>query len=208
MSKDPSLQAAYALNGADDVRDLYRSWAKTYDTGFALDQGYRLPTEVAQAYAAAGGAGPVLDVGAGTGLVGAAMAQCGISPIDGVDLSPEMLQVAGQKQAYRALIEADITRPLPGVASYAGIVSAGTFTLGHVGPKGIVALIDSAKRDTLFVISVNARHFQSAGFAAMLDANSSQIADLHLQDVAIYDPGKCDPAHRDDAARLLIFRTR
>lgn len=206
MSKEPSLDSAYALETKDDVKTLYQAWADTYDTGFALDQGYQIPAEVARIYQDIGGTGPVLDVGAGTGLVGAEMAKCGIGPVDGVDLSPEMLRVAATKGVYRNLIEADITQPLPGAPRYAGIVSAGTFTLGHVGPEGIATLLDGAAPQTLFVISVNARHFETAGFADLLDHIGPRITDLRFEDIRIYDD-RCDPVHRDDIARLLIFRS-
>lgn len=207
MSKDPSLTSAYALQGNAEVRDLYDAWAETYDTGFAMDQGYRLPLEVSVAYHEAGGVGPVLDVGAGTGLVGEELAKLGIGPVDGLDLSPDMLRVAEAKGLYRHLIEADVTQPLPGAPSYAGIISAGTFTLGHVGPEGVVALLDGAAEGTLFVISVNAMHYESAGFAACLDGIGDRISDVRFKDVKIYDH-RCDPAHRNDTARLLIFRSR
>jgi len=205
MDKEPSLKAAHALQSKDDVLHLYGAWADTYDTGFAMDQGYQIPKEVAIAYASVGGRGPVLDVGAGTGLVAEEMAKHDIGPVDGVDLSPDMLRVAGAKGVYRNLIEADITQPLPGAPTFAGIVSSGTFTLGHVGPEGIVALLDGAAPDTQFVISVNARHYESAGFAALLDQIAGRITSLHLKDINIYDD-RCDPEYRDEVSRLLIFR--
>ncbi|MEL6570113.1 MAG: methyltransferase domain-containing protein [Pseudomonadota bacterium] len=205
MTDNPSLDAAYALKGKDAVRDLYETWAETYDSGFADDQGYQLPKEVAVAYAEAGGTGPVLDVGAGTGLGAPELIAKGIDVIDGVDLSPEMLAVAAKKGLYRNLIEADITKPLPGNPNYAGIVSAGTFTLGHVGVDGLKALVDGAAPRTLFVISVNAKHYESAGFAAYLAASADHTTDLTFKEVKIYNE-RADPAHQDDVARLLIFR--
>ena len=207
MTKDPSLDAAYALQGKDAVKDLYQNWADTYDTGFAADQGYQLPKQVALAYAENGGNGPVLDVGAGTGLGASELAKHNITPIDGVDLSPEMLAVAKSKGLYRALIEADITEPLPGNPTYAGIVSAGTFTLGHVGPEGLDTLLKGAAPNTLFTISVNAQHFETAGFATFLDQAAPSITALTLKDVNIYDH-RADAAHQNDTARLLIFRKR
>ena len=69
MSRRPNLEDAYALSSKQDVKDLYSDWAQSYDTGFSDAQGYQMPRVVAQAFVAAGGVGPVLDVGAGTGLV-------------------------------------------------------------------------------------------------------------------------------------------
>lgn len=205
MSKTPNLKDAYALKSPQAVKDLYRDWADSYDIGFSVNQGYQIPREVALAFVAAGGAGPVLDVGAGTGLVGEQMQALDVQDIDGVDLSAEMLGVAATKGVYRDLIEADITKPLPNGPQYAGIVSAGTFTLGHVGPSGVVALLDAASPGAVFVIAVNAMHFESAGFAAMLNDMSDRITDLNFKDIRIYDD-RADVKHRNDKARLLIFR--
>ncbi len=205
MTTDPSLDDAYALQDANGVKDLYGTWANTYDTGFARDQGYQLPQVVAQAFVENGGKGPVLDVGAGTGLGAVALSKLGVTPIDGVDLSPEMLAVARAKNLYRTLIEADITQPLPNTPRYAGIISAGTFTLGHVGPDGLEMLLNGAAANTLFTISVNAKHFETAGFATFLERAAGKITNLTFKDLKIYDD-RADDAHQNDTARLLIFR--
>lgn len=205
MTENPVLKRAYALGSAADAKALYESWAHSYDMGFAEQQGYQLPREVAMAFVAAGGTGPVLDVGAGTGLVAAHLQRMNVAPIDALDLSGEMLVVAKSKGCYSHLIEADVTRPLPGAPKYQGIVSAGTFTLGHVGPEGVLALMDAAEAGARMVISVNLAHFESAGFAVMLDRIADRITDLSFRDVRIYDD-RADEDHRNDMARLLIFR--
>ena len=73
MQDDPDLEAAYALQTPDDNRRLYAEWATTYDDEFAVDMDYMLPLHVAEAFASVGGQGPVIDLGAGTGLLGAAL---------------------------------------------------------------------------------------------------------------------------------------
>ncbi|MEL6959028.1 MAG: methyltransferase domain-containing protein [Pseudomonadota bacterium] len=205
MTKDPDLESAYALSSQDDTKRLYADWAKSYDSDFAAGQGYLLPRHVVDLFLEQGGRGPVLDVGAGTGLVGEGLAAAGIGPLDGLDLSAEMLEVARDKAIYRDLIAADVTQPLT-MSGYFGIVSAGTFTLGHVGPEGFPPLLAVAERGCLFVLSVNAIHFESAGFAAYLAEIETRITDLMLRDVRIYSDC-ADPSHRNDVARLISFRT-
>ena len=206
MTCRPNLEDAYALSSKQDVKDLYSDWAQSYDTGFSDAQGYQMPRVVAQAFVAAGGVGPVLDVGAGTGLVAEQLIAAGVSVIDGLDLSDDMLAVARAKGVYRGLYTGDITVPLslPKVG-YQGVVSAGTFTHGHVGPAAISNLLDVALSGAVFVISVNAAHFQSAGFAAQMGALGDQIHGLTLDDVRIYDE-RADDAHRNDLARLMVFK--
>ena len=206
MAENPDVDDAYAMTSPEEVKTLYRAWAQSYDTAFGDAQGYQLPREVAHAFVGAGGVGPVLDVGAGTGLVGSLLRHLGVDLIDGSDLSQEMLDVARAKGDYRMLRASDVTLPLYlKDAPYQGVVSAGTFTLGHVGPAALNNLLEIAAPDALFVISVNAAHFVSEGFEAACVAFGAQIKDLQYRDVRIYDD-RADEAHRGDMARLLMFR--
>lgn len=198
----PNLGAAYALDGPDDNRRLYGDWAETYDASFAQAMAYQLPAQVARLFAELGGAGPVLDVGAGTGLLAEALTA---GPIDALDLSADMLRVAGQKGLYRHLIQADLTKPLPPMPEiYNGIVSSGTFTHGHVGPDALDALLEAAAPGALFVLSVNAEHFEARGFADKFDAIATQITDYALHTVPIYGDG-ADANHAHDTAQLATF---
>ncbi len=206
MADDPDVNDAYALKSPEDVKALYQTWAHSYDTAFHDGQGYQLPREVTAAFLAGNGRGPVLDVGAGTGLVGQHLRAAGIDPIDGVDLSDDMLRVADMKGHYRHLMAGDITRPLSLKGEpYAGVVSAGTFTFGHVGPGALQHLLDVADAGAVFAISVNAAHFDADGFGPALEALSDQITDLNFRQVRIYDD-RADEAHRNDMARLVLFR--
>jgi predicted TPR repeat methyltransferase len=199
-----NLRAAYALNGPEDNRRLYAQWAATYDEDFVRATGYRLPEAVAAAYTAAGGQGPVLDVGAGTGVVGQLLAARGVAPVDGTDISAEMLEQARGKGVYRRLFEGDATAGLAVPdATYAGIVSAGTFTLGHLGPEVLPELLRIARPDALFVLSVNAAHHAAAGFGPALAALGGLIADLAQEEVPIYAG---EGVHAADRAFILRFR--
>jgi len=205
-TEDPGLDAAYALKTPDDSRRLYAGWAETYDDGFAGTMDYRLPEETARAFAEAGGRGPVLDVGAGTGLLGRHLKAAGIGPVDGTDISPEMLREAEKKGLYRRLFEGDVTGRLDVEdGAYDGIVSSGTFTCGHVGPEAIHELLRVAAPGALFVLSINAAHWAPAGFADLFEALHGAIVELELPKVPIYGPN-ADPDHRDDRAFLATFR--
>lgn len=209
----PDLSGAYALNGPDDCRRLYADWAGSYDADFAATMAYRLPCKVAAIYArertAAMAEGDILDVGAGTGLLAAALRGLGIgATIDAVDLSTAMLAQAGRKGLYRALIEADVTCPLPIATRYAGIVSSGTFTHGHVGPEALDRLLGVARPGALMVLSVNRAIWDAKGFDAAFAALSGRITDLAMDPVAIYgaDARTADPAHAEDTALIVRFR--
>ena len=206
---EPDLHAAFALRSPDDCLRLYRDWAATYDAGFAADMEYRLPAHVAGAFMAAGGPGPVLDVGAGTGLLAGALRGLGFrDEIDGIDLSPQMLEQARAKGIYRHLTKADVTRPLPLPGGYRGIVSSGTFTHGHVGPVALAPVFAVAAAGALFALSVNLRVWSAAGFDTALAAMGRQVRDLQMTQVAIYGAAaaRLDPDHADDRAMIVLFR--
>ena len=206
MNNDPDLDRAYALETPDDSVALYADWADSYDASFAQASGYVLHLEVARHFALVGGFGPVLDVGAGTGLCGAALAARGVGPIDGTDISPQMLDQARTKGAYRHLFAANLLDGLPVPDGlYQGAVSSGTFTNGHVGPIGIDRVLDAVRPGGWVVLSVNTQHFVAAGFAAKMAQIGSQITDSSETEVAIYSPDATGP-HARDSALLLAFR--
>ncbi|MEL7125092.1 MAG: class I SAM-dependent methyltransferase [Pseudomonadota bacterium] len=208
MSDDPSLSRAYALETPDDSVALYGDWAGTYDTDFAQASDYILHEQVARHFTLIGGFGPVLDVGAGTGLCGAALAARGITPIDGTDISPEMLQVARAKDIYRDLFAANLLDGLPVPdRPYQGAVSSGTFTTGHVGPEGISPILATLRPRSWVVLSINAAHYAVAGFEAELARLDPHIDDLSLTKAAIYGPG-ARGTHAQDQALLVAFRKR
>lgn len=204
--KPPDLDGAYALKTPEDSRQLYGTWANDYDQSFARREDYQLHIHTARAFVAAGGQGPVLDVGAGTGLCGAVLSDLGVGPIDATDISAEMLEQAMRKDIYRDSIEADLTTGLPVPRdSYSGIVSSGTFTTGHVGPGVFETLLRAARRGAQFALSINAQHYEAAGFATRFKAlKTGAIRQFSLQETRIYGDQAQGP-HKDDLALIALF---
>ncbi len=206
---EPDLNAAYALETPEDNRKLYANWAQGYDAGFAKDMDYRLPQLVAMILAEVyHGGGPILDVGAGTGLVAQHFPLGGAFAMDALDISPDMLKVAAEKALYRDTIVADMTLPLAiEDASYGAIVSSGTFTHGHVGPDALDELLRIAQSGATFVMSINAEHFEARGFAAKFALLEPHIMDVEHRPVDIYGPD-ADEEHGADQALIAVFRKR
>lgn len=168
---------------------------------------YRVPENTARVLAdVLDGDYPILDVGAGTGLVGRWLARLGISPVDGLDISPEMLAVAAATGAYVGLLAADLTRKLPiADAHYGAFVSAGTFTLGHVGPEALDELLRIGRQGAVYVLTVNPDHYHDAGFADAFLRLGPRITGFSIRRIAGYGPGATGP-HRDDVFNACIFR--
>jgi SAM-dependent methyltransferase len=205
--REPSLDAAYALSGPQDARRLYAAWAETYDDGFAVRSGYRPARRVAEIFVAAGGEGPILDAGCGTGLVADALPRGSI--VDGIDLSEEMLAMARRKGLYRTLVPADLTLPLPfDTGSYRGVLCAGTFTHGHVGPEALPELVRVLAPGGLMVLSVRPDHAEATGFHAVLDGLASGGA-VALDDTVqepVYEGPEPPDGHADDQTLFLTLR--
>ncbi len=203
----PDLSAAYSLTTPEDSKRLYADWADTYDQSFAADSRYQLHLLTARAFVQAGGRGPVLDAGAGTGLCGVELAALGAGPIDATDISPDMLAEALRKDIYRDVIEADLLAGLPvPPGSYGGVVSSGTFTCGHVGPEALPALLRVARPGAQFALSINARHYKRDGFVEAFDRllRGQWIRKLSLPEVRIYT-GEATGDHKDDTALIALF---
>ena len=202
------LNGAYALEEPDDHLDYYREFAAYYDRSFAEALGYIYPQAIAKVLAACRlDDGPVLDIGCGTGLVSTAIhAQAPQTVIHGVDLSPEMLEKARAKDAYAALFAADLTGDISHLPDgYVGIVSAGTFTHGHLGPGPLLALLDHCAQGAVAVIGVNRQHFEAGEFEAALAGlhGAGRISEPVLKEVRMYDGSDAD--HADDTAFVLQF---
>jgi predicted TPR repeat methyltransferase len=208
MTDKPALDAAYALQSPEDNRRLYAEWAESYDRDFADNMGYVLPIFVADTFVKSSGRthlGRILDVGAGTGLVGNRLAYHSIHSIDGLDISAEMLAVAFAKGCYKKMIEGNLLERLPiESAKYDGIISAGTFTHGHVGPVALDELLRIAKPGALFCLSINLEHFESAGFKQKLKEIGDDIDNLSLQTVPIYMQGSVGK-HANDLCVIVLF---
>ncbi len=158
---------AYSLKTSEDSIKLYKKWAQTYDEDFALYSNYLSPKKICSYFNkhARNTDTPILDVGAGTGLVGECLYKTGNKKIIGIDISPEMLEQAKFKGCYSSLVEADVTKKIPLKSDSIGaVVSAGTFTHGHVGPDAFDELLRIVKTGGLFVISINSKVFVRGGF--------------------------------------------
>ena len=114
MSSKKGLNDAYSVKTPEDNIKLYKVWASSYDDDFAKKNDYRSPVLISNYYDKYSNKNdvPVLDVGAGTGLIAEVMNKKNTIEIDAIDISPEMLESAKSKNCYNKLIEADLTKNL------------------------------------------------------------------------------------------------
>lgn len=90
-------------------------------------------------------------------------------------------------------------------ATYAGIISTGTFTHGHVGSDGIIELQRIAQPGARRVMGVNASIFETNGFKDRFKrcATEGVIDDLEVQYRQVYEGADgSDPNHM---AQIAVF---
>jgi SAM-dependent methyltransferase len=104
-----------------DVRNGYGEWAATYEQTVedAMDVDLLDALREVQWEAV----GRAADLGCGTGRIGAWLRVSGVSSVDGVDLTPEMLAVAERRGVYDRLAEADVASTGLGSEEYDLVMS-------------------------------------------------------------------------------------
>lgn len=127
-----ALAAAEALRAAPRsppgyVRHLFDQFAVEYDRRMVGELRYRAPGHLRGLFdmiAPQSRGLTVLDLGCGTGLSGAAFRDLA-ARLDGVDLSPQMLERAGARRIYESLRCADVEAPPP-ASDYDLVIAADT----------------------------------------------------------------------------------
>ncbi|MFP1632834.1 methyltransferase [Zhengella sp. ZM62] len=101
------------------VETLFDAYADDFDHALVERLGYAAPDRLVEAISEVHGTGfaKALDLGCGTGLMGARLRAI-TSHLEGVDISAEMLRKAAAKGIYDRLEQADLTllEPWPGIA--------------------------------------------------------------------------------------------
>ena len=121
--KDPYVRHLVAASGflpgatrapPEYLNTIFDGYAERFEASL-ISLGYRIPGLVRAAVIgqlpldASQSAGPVLDLGCGTGLLGVVLADLPVGPITGVDLSEPMLAQARAKNLYADLRQGDIS---------------------------------------------------------------------------------------------------
>ena len=210
MSSKKGLNDAYSVKTPEDNIKLYKVWASSYDDDFAKKNDYRSPVLISNYYDKYSNKNdvPVLDVGAGTGLIAEVMNKKNTIDIDAIDISPEMLESAKSKNCYNKLLEADLTKNLDIDNNYYGaIVSAGTFTHGHIGPNALDELLRVPNPSGLFVITIHSKVYVNQNFEQKFQDINEQITDLTFHEEKAYGNNP-DKEHGNDTVFITVFRKK
>ena len=162
MTKDIDPKLASLYNGPRDnnvLRQRFDEWASTYDADLLGKMGYRAHQEAAHHLMALipDRQAKLLDLGCGTGLVGALLYQQGYRHLFGSDYSLPMLQEAARLGVYRELAHHDMTQPLEATAAYDGAVSVGVLAFGPVTAFHFKGLLNGLKPGAPLLATINGK---------------------------------------------------
>ena len=151
---------------SQEIVEIYAGWAEDYERRI-LGNGYSTPavaTGFFGRYVKPEG-GTVLDAGAGSGLMGEVLAPLGYGDLVGIDVSPDMLELARRKGVYKDLREMELGGRLdfPDDA-FTAVVSTGVFAAGHAPPESFDDLIRVTKTGGHMVFSVRTDVYVDGGF--------------------------------------------
>jgi len=162
---------AYGLDTPEETRAHYQKWAAEYEAEVAA-QGYATPTRVAQALRdhVSDTETPVLDYGCGTGLSGQALNAAGFSVIDGMDPTPNMLEIAASKGVYRQVLAFEITDPAPVKQdAYKAIAAIGVISTGGAPPETLDILMKALPRGGFLALSYNDHTLEDPAYTGRLN---------------------------------------
>ncbi len=169
-----SLHDAYSSGDPKITSAVYDDWSKEYEAHMK-GVGYTHPAMTAAMFTRHQPAGdaPVLDAGAGTGIMAEILPALGYREIDGFDVSPGMLALAEKKNLYRDLKLGVLGERLDYEdGSYAGATASGVFTEGHAPLSGLDELVRVVQPGGCIVFSV-ARIY----LGEQIEAKAKQLED-------------------------------
>ena len=164
------LDVAYDLDSPQATKDLYESWADSYDDELQENR-YASPQRTAQALrsCAIDTHASVYDIGCGSGVSGAYLKQAGFSNLVGSDFSAPMLDKARAKNLYQALHLADLTDPFEFVHKPIQLATAvGVMAPGHAPSSLITNVFDLLAVGGLFGFSLNDHTVADPSYFAIL----------------------------------------
>ena len=160
-----------SANSTGELMSVYDNWSEDYDKVLTEQWGYNSPQMAADLLAAsiACDSISVLDAGCGTGLVGELLHNLGYHHIDGLDLSPEMLEKAKARRVYRTLGEADLMASVTLDPVYDAVICVGVFSHHRSQPFDLVKLFAGLKPGAALVATVNGKGWRDIDWETLLE---------------------------------------
>lgn len=197
------LQKVYNAQSTEELEKVYDQWAEGYDRD-VTGLGYNSPAVAAGFFAryVQPSTVPILDAGAGTGLMGEVLHAMGYNGLVGIDLSPGMLKMAEKRNAYQELRRMVLGEHLDFPDNHFGACqSVGVFTAGHAPTSGFDEIVRVVKPGGYVIFSLLVDVYEKKGFKEKLEALA---AGKKWQLVEMSGSFSCLP-HEDPGIKQYIF---
>ena len=103
----------------------------------------------------------IMDIGAGSGVVGIDLKAAGYTNIDAVDASERFLEALKDKELYRSAHHIYMGAgdfPRPGMENHYDLVtSAGTWLTNHIPKEGIPEIVSCMKKGGIWVLALRSK---------------------------------------------------
>ena len=172
MEQRNKVQWVYSARDNRELAERYDQWANDYDSDLEHDFGWLSPQRAAEVLACyVPKHARVLDAGAGTGLVGEALARLGYGDLVAMDLSQAMLEEARKKGLYRELHQMAMGEPLDFPSgSFDAVASVGVLTVGHAPAGSLDELVRVTRAGGYLVFTLRPDMYEGGPFKEKMEA--------------------------------------
>ncbi|WP_120500379.1 class I SAM-dependent methyltransferase [Roseovarius sp. EL26] len=178
------LKDCYDVTSREELTQIYDEWADSYDAD-AKTRHSAQPRAVATVFCSLNlnKATRILDIGAGTGLIGEGLKKHGYLDISALDPSVKMLEMARCKGIYKSYYPIYLGEKLSfSDESFDAIVASGIFTPGHVGAAVFPELNRILTTSGTMVFSMNTKLLKDPEFETIL--HQGECLGWQLENVA------------------------
>ena len=198
----------YTCEKEEEIRAVYDEWAPSYDDQMCK-LGWNAPNQIAELLARAFASherpsARILDVGAGTGLVGLALAHIGFRSLDAFDISSEMLKQAKARAVYANTILGNAENLTEYIdQKYDAVVCVGALNFGHILPNTLIELIHATKQNGHICFSTREDYYQISAHVVQKELEQQQRWRLIANE--IYPTSIKDMPHRHWLYQVIDF---
>lgn len=200
------LKKVYSSLNNQELEERYDAWAEDYEQD-VCSFGYKSPSVISSLIGLHVKAqeAPILDAGAGTGILGENLSSLGYKNIVGIDMSRSMLEIALKKGVYQDLRQMVLGKPLDFPDNYfTASVAMGVFTENHAPPESFDELIRVTKTGGHIFFSVRSDKGLNRNYQKKQDALSNEGK---WELVQVTDTFQCLPQARPELLnQVFVYR--
>lgn len=176
MEEQNRIKWIYSSKDNQELLERYDQWAKEYDIDVEQKEDYQAPKITADFFMKyVAKTSRVLDVGAGTGIMGRVLNMLGYNNLIAMDLSQGMLEVARQKGAYLELHQMVLGETLDyATDSFDAAISTGVFTAAHAPASSFDEIVRIVKPEGYVIFTLSTDSYENAGFKEKFGALESE----------------------------------